>query len=158
MSARSSWLLGVMALAAACGDTTTMKEPPGLTGQLDIELRDKIDVQLVPAAEGRDALDVKLTLASGSGYGVLSVGQTLSAKGRRRAMPEAETELYTATFRVPAAASVCPAKAASLALSLVRRGTNARVAGGIAVRCDDGDAARPVRLLRLSGTIPIAPR
>ena len=101
---RSTWILGAMAIAAgACSETTTMTPPMGITGQLDIELRDKIDVQLIPIAESKDAIDVKLTLASGGGYGVLSVGQTISAKGRRRALPEAETEMYTATFRVPAA-------------------------------------------------------
>lgn len=152
---RSTWILGAIALATAgCGETTTMTPPMGITGQLDIELRDKIDVQLIPIAESKDAIDVKLTPASGGGYGVLSVGQTLSAKGRRRALPEAETEIYTATFRVPAAEAVCLSKTASLALSLVRRGTNARVAGGIAVRCEESDAARPVRMLRLTGRIP----
>ena len=155
-------LLLALALAPACSDSKTatpdMAAPlaPAFRGTLDLDIRDRASLALLPT--GATTFDVELTLMSG-GSAVIASGEKLLAKGRIDPFPEARTTLYSARFSLPPIASgPCAGKPVSVALSLVRREDNDRVAGGLSAYCGEGTfSGTPIRVLRLSGPLPFVP-
>ena len=151
-------------LATACGssnDSSTKDagvqdaghepEPKPLTGDLDVDIRGSVHVEL-----SADSEDLEASLTFKDGYHLAPSGTKITGKGHREAFPESDTALYTARFDAPAdPAGPCGASPVSLSLALRRRGKNARVSGGLTAYCGkDTWAGVPARVLRLTGLIP----
>jgi len=133
--------------------TPTATNVPGqMTGRLDLDIRWSADVEI--RVTGPD-LTAKVTLSDAREVAV--AGVALEGTGNVHAFPEADAVLYTARLASPpVAAGRCGSEPVSLALTLLRRGTNGHVAGGIAVYCGANTyAGNPARMLRLAGVLPI---
>jgi hypothetical protein len=142
-------------LAGACSrddDTRPQPEPVTLSGSLDLEIRDRLDVTLTVRGETLAA-----TLTPSSDFGVVAAGEPLSGDGRVEAFPEAEATLYTARFSAPArAGGPCGSQPVALALSLHRSGSGEMVAGSLTPYCGAQALGTPARTpLRLSGLLPL---
>jgi hypothetical protein len=122
-------------------------------GELSAELRGFADVSLDGSAD--DAVAVRIEVRDVATDGLFDAAQPLVATGRRERFPEAESELYVATFP-GVAATACPGGTATLALALHRRPPDARFAGGLTAYCGAAATGTPARVFRLSGTL--APR
>jgi hypothetical protein len=126
-----------------------------LQGMLDADILGQATVTIGELGGGAATARVALV----RGHGLLPDGTTLEGGGRIEAFPEASTTLYTAIFSAPAyPAGLCGEQPIGLALSLRRAGPNDRVAGGLSAYCG-GDVRRgkPVRIVRLSGSLPRSP-
>lgn len=125
-------------------------------GVLDIELRNHLQVAIVPRPGG--ALTVSLNLVDGD-FRLFAAGTPLTAEGRAEPFPEAELLLYTALLTSPPRIDgPCKDQPVSLAVSLARRGTNQRVSGSLSAYCGANHySGIPVRILRLSGDLPKIP-
>jgi len=126
-----------------------------VAGTLAVDIRQTVDVALTPRGDGVK-FDGVLTFADGDfqyfdAHAVMQGAVTLST------FPEAQTSMYAATLSAPArASSPCADQPLTLALSLVRRGSNARVGGGLTVYCGSGKTSGvPARVLRLTGDLPL---
>jgi hypothetical protein len=131
--------------------TLTATQTPGAAVRLDLDIRWSADVEL--HVSGNDVA-AKLTLNDGREVAVAAM--TFEGSGRLHVLPEADAVLYAAKFTSPPlAGGRCGAEPVSLSLTLVRRGSNDRVAGGIAAYCGaDTYSGTPARVLRLSGSLP----
>ncbi len=136
---------------AGAKDAGHEPEPKPLTGDLDVDIRGSVHVEL-----SADAEDLEASLTCKDGYHLAPSGTKITGKGHREAFPESDTALYTARFDAPAdPAGPCGASPVSLSLALRRRGKNARVSGGLTAYCGkDTWAGVPARVLRLTGLIP----
>jgi hypothetical protein len=132
--------------------TPTATRLPGveMAGRLDLDIRWSADV--VIRVVGRD-LTAKLTLNDARKVAV--AGVALEGMGNVHDFHEADAVLYTARFTSPPVADGrCGSQPVSLSLTLLRRGGNDRVAGGIAVYCGaDAYSGIAARMLRLSGLL-----
>ncbi len=144
---RGALLLALVWLSAGCGEESA-PAAQAMTGQLDLEIRDSAKLTIEPS--GGVSLEVS------AGYGLLEANTKLVAPGRIERLAESSATLYTARFSVPAQNGLCKAEPISLALSLHRQGDNARVLGGLSAYCGaDTWFGAPVRVLRLSGSLPV---
>lgn len=145
-------LLACGLLGAACSKSSDAPANPvddSIKGTLEAEIRLTVDVTITKAG------DVTLVLGEGD-FGVLDANTRLSAKGAIEALPEADVTMYTAVFSAPKRSKgPCGEQPMTLALSLLRRGGNARVGGGLTAYCGASATGVPARLLRLSGDLPI---
>lgn len=143
-------LVSAAALAACSDDKApAAKGPEASEGTIAVEIRANARVTLEEKAD--DVLAVTMTMDQA--FDVVDPGAVFKADGRIERFPEAGMRMYTARFQ-PAARPGSPCgegKAPTLALALNRRLENARVSGGLTVYCD----ARPVRILRLAGDLPL---
>ncbi len=147
------WMWLAMALAG-CGERAEITTPPGgapLRGELSLEMRDSLGLEVAPAA-GDGA---RFAITPSAGFGLLEAGATLRADGFVEPLPEASATLYRARFDIDATPSdgLCGGAPAALSLSLHRQGDNAAVAGGISVYCGADTSAPPARVLRLFGRL-----
>lgn len=149
-------ILGAALLAAGCNSQPDVTRSPSATtsATLDEDIVYSADVKLVVRSD--DTLDATLSLAHG--YGVAPDGTALTGNGRVERFPETDLLLYTARFDVPAqSGGPCGDKPVSLALSLHRRGPNARVSGSVTPYCGASTwFGAPARSpLRLAGDLPV---
>lgn len=137
------------ALLVGCGKSDAAPDT-SIKGTLAVEIRMAVDVTLVPGGD--------VTLAFGDGdFGVVDAGTKLSARVLVERLPEAGTTMYNAVFAAPKrSGSPCGDQPMTLALSLIRRGENDRVGGGLTAYCGSGvTSGTPARILRLSGSLPL---
>ena len=155
---RAGLLAAAAAIAAgacfvcACNRDGTTQQPPAITGTMTVEVIDTAQVTIQPTLDG--AFDV--SLAFESDYGLFDPSSPITAHGRLDAYPEADMVAYTAKLSAPPyAQGACGGAPLSLAMTLVRRGKNAHLGGGVAVYCGAGTyAGSPQRILRLQGDVP----
>lgn len=163
MSARANHAaLVALALALAlsstgCDDaavpvpsTASASDPSAWQGEMSAELRGFADVSLDAASD--ESVTVHITVRDVATDGLFDTAQPLSANGRRERFPEADSELWVATF-AGVSASACPGGQATLALALHRRPPNGRFAGGLTAYCGAEAKGIPARVFRLSGTL-----
>ncbi len=133
--------------------TPAPSSTPGveMAARLDLDIRWTADVVLGVIG---DEVTAKVTLSDARG--VAKAGVMLEGSGKVFDFPESDGLLYTARLVSPAVpGGRCAGQPVSMSLALFRRGTNARVAGGMAVYCGAGTwSGPPVRMLRLSGSMP----
>jgi hypothetical protein len=124
-----------------------------LAGTLSVDIRGTatISIERQPGGTAKITLSVDETGAAG----LFDAATPLSLAGRIEAFPENESELYTAKTSLAASpAGACGSEPVSLALSLHKRGKNARVGGALTAYCGkDRFHGVPARLLRLSGEL-----
>jgi hypothetical protein len=138
-------------ITAIPSQTPTPTLPPTeMAGRLDLDIRWSADVVIRVTA--RD-LTAKVTLSDARE--VVVAGVALEGMGAVHDFPEADAVLYTARLASPPVADGrCGSEPVSLSLTLLRRGRNDHVAGGIAVYCGaDAYSGIPARMLRLAGTL-----
>lgn len=135
--------------------------PPGppsgsYQGMLDIEIRNHLQVSLLPRDGG--ALAVSVSLVDGD-FGLFAPATALTAEGRAEPFPEADLLLYTARLAAPPRqGGPCGDQPVSLGLSLSRRGSNVRVNGSLTAYCGaEHYAGVPARVLRVTGDLPRVP-
>lgn len=109
-----------------------------LDGTFDLEVRDRIDVEVVQAGA-----DVAITIDASEALGVLPTSP-IEGVGRVDAYPEAAATVYTATFAVPAVADgPCGDSPITLGLALYATtgsddvAPSVVVAGGITAYCGE---------------------
>jgi hypothetical protein len=149
-------LLGVLFSLGGCpANTTPNPAPKAMIGTLSVELRQTVDVSFTPRI-GQDGLDAVLAFGDGD-FDVFDAHTTLRGSVTVESFPEAQLSLYVATFSAPArAGGPCGDQPMTLALSLERRQSNARVGGGLTVYCGASKASGvPARILRMSGDLPL---
>ncbi|MEJ7734002.1 MAG: hypothetical protein WKG00_33005 [Polyangiaceae bacterium] len=153
---RATMLAALTVALASCDDAAGPLPRAGAgegsawEGELSAELRGFADVSLDGSAD--DAVAVRIEVRDVATDGLFDAAQPLVAIGRRERFPEAQSELYVATFAgVPA--SACPGGQATLALALHRRPPDARFAGGLTAYCGAEPKGTPARVFRLSGTL-----
>lgn len=160
---RSSWtallVLALPLVTGACHDGTAgarQTTQAALAGTLSVELRDHVRIELSARddADHQGAFDATLHFDAGA-YGLWDGPLDLSGVVRVEPFPEAEATLYVAELSAPAKADgPCGARPISLALSLLRRGEEARISGALTAYCGaDTWTGKPARLLRLSGAL-----
>lgn len=152
--------------ATACGKSEPAPTPPLAKATLAVEIRQSVDVTLANASKNADGsgllgeggVDVDLVFARTGDYAFFDASQAFHARGRVEPFAEADASMLTARFSLPArASSPCGAQPLSLSLALMRRGTNARVGGGLTVYCGaEVWSGVPKRLFRISGELPLA--
>jgi hypothetical protein len=147
---RGLWLAPLVVLA--CADSTTPNPARAtIAATLSVDIRGSVNLVV---AQTSDA-DVDVSLSGFSdGYGLFDKAIPLTAKGRIETFPESPTwQMYTARFAgKPVPGGVCGSLPVSIAMSLVRRDGNARVAGSITAYCGDARyAGIPARVLRVAG-------
>ena len=120
---------------AGCSKSSDEAPPKNevLKGTLAVEIRSSVEITLTPTAHDEagapTAVDVSLAFGEGD-LGVLDPNAKLGAKGNVEPVLEASATMYTAVFAAPKrSAGPCGDQPMTLALSLVRRGRNARVGG-----------------------------
>ena len=125
-----------------------------IAGTLAVDIRQTVDVSLTPRGDG--ALDGALSFGDGD-FQYFDAHTAFRGVVSVSTFPEAQTSMYAAIFAAPArTSSPCADQPLTLALSLVRRGTNARVGGGLTIYCGDGKTSGvPARILRLTGDLPL---
>jgi|SRR5579862_141620 len=121
-----------------------------LTGQLDLDIRWTAAVVL--RVVGKDII-AQFTPNDAREFFV--AGVPLDGTGEVHDFPEADAVLYAAKFASPAVTGGrCGSAPTSVSLTLLRRGTNDRVAGGLAVYCGaDTYSGTAARVLHLAGTL-----
>lgn len=141
-------------LLVACSKSSEQPASPsdaatGIRGTLAVEIRQTVDVTISPAAQ--------ITLAFGEGdFGVLEPNTKFTVNGAIEPLPEASATMYTATWAAPKrSAGPCGEQPMTFALSLVRRGQNTRVGGGLTAYCGPNATGVPARVLRLSGDLSL---
>jgi hypothetical protein len=148
----------LLSLAGACSIDEPISPAPKVViyeGNLEVDIRGHAPVTITIPVTGEPV--VQLSVDSVNAAGLLAPGTVLSGTARVEPFPETESELYTAKFSQPAQSSgPCGDQPVSLALSLHRRGTAARVGGALTAYCgSDRFHGVPVRMLRLSGDLPV---
>ena len=150
-------LLAMCSVAALACSKSNDAPPPaadagaGLNGTFAIDIRGSIDITM---KETGDALEVDLVGRDMDFAGFFAAEEKLHANGRVERFPEADFTLYTGTISLPARpASACGEGPITMALSLSRRGQNARLGGGLTVYCGDRAAGIPKRVFRISGSL-----
>lgn len=142
----------LIAVLAACGNDEQVPAPSGpvLSGDLDLDIRDKATVTI--EADGESS---RVTLTASKGFGVLPQGVALTGAGSIERFPEADGTLYTARLSGPKTdGGPCGDQPVSIGFSLHRDESNARVSGGMAVYCGASVwHGTPVRMLRLAGSL-----
>jgi hypothetical protein len=126
-----------------------------VAGTLAVDIRQTVDVALTPKGDGVN-FDGTLTFGDGD-FQYFDAQTVFHIAVAQSNFPEAQTSMYAATFSAPARASnPCADQPLSLALSLVRRGSNARVGGGVTIYCGEGETSGiPARVFRLTGDLPL---
>ncbi|MBI3785748.1 MAG: hypothetical protein HY270_20335 [Deltaproteobacteria bacterium] len=132
--------------------TPTATRLPGveMAGRLDLDIRWSADVEIRVVGKNLTAM---LTLNDAREVAV--AGVALEGMGNVHDFPEVDAVLYTARFTSPPVADGrCGAQPVSLSLTLLRRGTNDHVAGGVAVYCGaNTNSGTAARMLRLAGSL-----
>lgn len=149
--------LALVSCAPVFGCSKNSDVPPpaadagGLGGTFAIDIRGSIDVTM---KQSGDALEVELVGRDMDFAGFFSAEEKLHAIGRVERFPEADLTLYTGIVSLPArAASACGVQPITMALSLSRRGQNARLGGGLTAYCGDRAVGVPQRVFRISGSL-----
>lgn len=126
-----------------------------VTGTLAVDIRQTVDVTLTPRASSAD-FDAALVFGDGD-FQYFDAHGTLRGVVTAEPFPEAQMTMYVATFSAPPrASSPCADQPITLTLSLVRRGSNARVGGGLTAYCGANKTSGvPARVLRLNGDLPL---
>jgi len=163
-SAVFAWCASVASIASialvGCSNDETPPVDAGsnvVAGTLAVDIRQTVDVALTPGGEsGASTFDAVLAFGDGD-FQYFDAQTTFHATVTAETFPEAQATMYAATFSAPArASSPCADQPLSLALSLVRRGNNARVGGGLTVYCGEGKTSGvPARVFRLTGDLPL---
>lgn len=153
-----------IAIALGCSKSDGSNGPDAKTnaiaGTLSVDIRQSVDVTFSPRTTSASTTsgDFDGSLSFGDGDFQLFDAHTI-LRGTVVAEPlsEAQATMYTAIFTLPArASSVCADRPIDLALSLVRRGSNARVGGALTAYCGDGvTSGVPGRVYRLDGDLPL---
>jgi len=148
--------IGLLALVALFGCSKKDDSPaplPVANGTLSVDIRQSVTVTLTKRSETEHDID----LAFGEGeFSYFDASTTLRGKGTIERFPEADTTMYVATWNLPArASSPCKSSPIALALSLARRGANARVGGALTAYCGDKAVGVPSRLFRITGNLPL---
>ena len=148
-------LFAILSLGACADSTASNPARSTYAGTLSVDIRGAIALSM---AQANDVdLDVSISAKDGNGYGLFDPTKPLTTKGRLEPFPEAPGwQMYTARFDVaPVGGGPCGAEPVSLAMSLVRRDGNARVAGSITGYCGAGKfSGVPARVLRVAGDAP----
>lgn len=155
-------LMLLLALAAA---GCSLKENPQaggddaksnvVAGTLAVDIRQSVTVTLTPSASSATTFDGDLAFGEGD-FQLFDAGTHLHGTVTAEAFPEAALTMYVATFAAPAHAGPCGSQPITLQLSLTRRGTNARVGGGLTAYCGAGKTSGiPARVFRLTGDLPL---
>lgn len=119
------------ALAIGCDSGHDEAISSTLHARLDLEIRDKLTVDLGIVG---DAIDAEIVLTNG--FGIAPAKQKLSGKGHVERFPEASMTLYTARFTLKGDADgPCGDDYVSLALALHQRGTEPRLSGSLTAYC-----------------------
>jgi hypothetical protein len=148
-----SLALGVLVAGVACSESGTVALT-SYTGTLTSEIIDTAQVTLLLSPDGTT---FNATLKMSNGYGFFDESAPLQMQGRADPYPEAGLIAYSATLTMPAvSAGPCGNAPVSLTLSLVRRGGNAHVGGGLAAYCGSATySGAPQRIMRLAGDLSV---
>ena len=132
--------------------TTPTVTPIALSGHLDLDIRWAADVVIRIVGD-----DVAATMTLNDSREVVAANVALNGAGKLHRFPEVDAVLYSAKVSAPAFTDGrCGSQPVSLALTLLRRGENDHVGGGIAVYCGaDTYSGNPARMLRLAGLLPM---
>ncbi|HEY1694008.1 MAG TPA: hypothetical protein VGG39_17695 [Polyangiaceae bacterium] len=150
---RAAAIVCALLAVAACDESGT-QVVTRYRGTLTSEVIDTADVTLLLAADGKT---VTVSLQFSNGYGFFDPSSPVAMTGRLDAYPESDLVAYAATLTIPPfGGGPCgDTTPVSLALSLVRRGGDAHVGGGLAAYCGAATyAGNPQRILRLQGDLP----
>ena len=152
---------GLLATATGCGKSSHGVDDgvhpaatlQGWAGQLDVDVRAQADVSIsAPSVDG--VVDIVIQLPLKDAAGLVPDGK-LATRGVIERFPETQSVLTTAKIALPAVADgPCAAQPISLALTLHRRGDDARFAGGLMAYCGANHFyGVPAKMLRLTGTL-----
>jgi hypothetical protein len=138
-------------LAACSKDAPSTDAPPPVTTPpivvpISVEVLDRGTVSLPP-----DGGAVVVDLA-GHGYGIVDASAPLRGAAKHRSLADANVDVWSAVLTTPPlTGGRCGDAPVSLALSLVRRGSQgATLAGSLTAYCGDTPAGRPLRVLRIA--------
>jgi len=123
-------------------------------GTLDVDIRDSVDVTLVP----KTATDLDATLKfTTSGFDLFDRTAPVKLALRVEDFPEAGLALYVGKLSLPPfPTGPCADQPVSLALALSRKERNDRVQGSLTAYCGaETYAGVPARVLRLVGSLPL---
>ncbi len=144
------------ASVVGCGDDQKSTSVPDkkFSGSLAVDIKGSANVELIEHPD--ETIDVTLNVQGREATGLIDFATTYSAKGTIEVFPEANTILYVAKFSAPAMTNgPCASEPISWALSLERRGKNARVGGSLTAYCGkETFYGVPARVLRLTGELP----